>query len=72
MKGCLSCGATGYEDYPSNKIPCRKGCPDTVKMLGDLAYFPEYRVPWEQDAKCPHCGEMNCQHWTGRGWSRDK
>ena len=32
--GCCYCGMTGYEDYPSNKIPCR--------MQGhvELAYKP--------------------------------
>ena len=23
MDGCIYCGGTGYEDYPSNTVPCK-------------------------------------------------
>lgn len=58
--GCRYCCMTGYEDYPSMLVPCRRGHEDPSKYVR-LPPLPE---PTEGKPKVG-----GPWVWTGRGWN---
>jgi len=71
--GCEFCGATGYEDYPSCRVPCRinghreQGDRDVAAALSAIGR------PWSTaKGPCPFCKQGPCEHWTGYGWINPK
>lgn len=74
--GCPYCAMTGYQDYPTNKMPCPVvGHVEMHKATEYLmkAFLERQRRDWKaNDAPCPYCkANKMCKHWTGLGWSRD-
>jgi hypothetical protein len=76
--GCWYCAGTGYLDYPMNKRPCpvqghAEAHQSNVNAIS--TYMKANPNPYrpEIEGACPYCGEkVECVHWTGWGWSRDK
>lgn len=79
---CSYCAGMGYEDYPSNQIPCRIGghkdqyesnLEDVMAMLG--GFRKEYDS--STHGNCPYCKAagreigVDCEHWDGLGWMKD-
>ena len=80
--GCWHCGGMGYQDYPSNKMPCpveghqkraEQNLQDVMRVME--ARKKNYR---SEMGKCPYClaqGReigIECEHWSGDGWARDR
>uniref|UniRef100_A0A6M3LPM7 Uncharacterized protein n=1 Tax=viral metagenome TaxID=1070528 RepID=A0A6M3LPM7_9ZZZZ len=73
--GCRYCSGMGYEDFPSNRVPCRiEEHLGLAKSDHDLAkaYLDTVRRDAAVNEVCPYCRKTgNCEHYGGLGWSRD-
>ena len=80
--GCKHCAGMGYLDYPTCEKPClvlghreryESNFKDVMRMMDGL------KRPYKKDdGNCPYCLSqkkpvgVECRHWTGAGWSRNR